>query len=163
MISVVVDDVGDYGAQVTSLDGIRGSIDWLEFSWSSLDLRSPKELVKVGQEIQILVIGFWTQEIGFSGSIRQLNQDENPWVGPSAPEVGKIFEGTVWRVCEWGVCLKYPGGIRAICVFSSEFPKNSVVVGEVVTAVVEKIEVGRLGEVERAVGDIRAKPISAIG
>jgi small subunit ribosomal protein S1 len=68
--------IADYGAFIEIMPGIEGLIHVSEMSWSQ-HLRSPQEFLKVGQEIEGVILTLDREERKMSLGIKQLTPD--PW------------------------------------------------------------------------------------
>ena len=81
VVNAVVTAVGSYGAYVQTEDGQDGFLHWPEISWIEFDCdpRMPEDILKIGQKIKLKVYGF-RADGKFSGSIRQLDEDGDPWL-----------------------------------------------------------------------------------
>jgi len=69
--------VADYGAFLEIANGIEGLIHVSEMSWSQ-HLRNPQDFMKVGDEVEAVVLTLDKEERKMSLGIKQLSPD--PWV-----------------------------------------------------------------------------------
>ena len=68
--------IADYGAFVEVAEGVEGLVHVSEMSWST-HLRSAQDFVKVGDEVEAVVLTLDKEERKMSLGIKQLTQD--PW------------------------------------------------------------------------------------
>nr|MCU0320153.1 S1 RNA-binding domain-containing protein [Flavobacteriales bacterium] len=69
--------ITDYGAFVEVAPGVEGLLHVSEMSWSQ-HLRSPKDFLKEGQEIDCVILNIDREERKMSLGMKQLSQD--PWM-----------------------------------------------------------------------------------
>ena len=69
--------ITDYGAFVEVAPGVEGLLHVSEMSWSQ-HLRSPKDFLKEGQEIECVILNIDREERKMSLGMKQLTQD--PWI-----------------------------------------------------------------------------------
>ena len=141
VVNAVVTAVGSYGAYVQTEDGQDGFLHWPEISWIEFDCdpRMPEDILKIGQKIKLKVYGF-RADGKFSGSIRQLEEDGDPWLKISTEQVGSYVDCEILKVCEWGLIVRHPVNISVWCRFSSGESKTGYAVGEMVGITIEAID-----------------------
>ncbi|AFL86285.1 ribosomal protein S1 [Belliella baltica DSM 15883] len=107
-------NVADYGAFLELAPGVEGLIHVSEMSWSQ-HLRNPADFVKVGDEIQAVVLTLDKDERKMSLGIKQLTED--PWTkGDMAAKyaVGTKHKGVVRNLTNFGLFLELEEGIDGL-------------------------------------------------
>ncbi len=107
-------NVADYGAFLELAPGVEGLIHVSEMSWSQ-HLRNPADFVKVGDEIQAVVLTLDKDERKMSLGIKQLTED--PWTkGDMATKygVGTKHKGVVRNLTNFGLFLELEEGIDGL-------------------------------------------------
>lgn len=101
-----------YGAFVELEDGVEGLIHVTEMSWTK-KITKPSEILKIGQEIEAVVIGIQKEEQKIALGLRQL--EENPWeeIIHKYP-VGAIVKGTVQNLTNYGAFVEIEKGIHGM-------------------------------------------------
>jgi small subunit ribosomal protein S1 len=137
-----VTSLSDFGAFV-DLGGADGLVHLSELAWHQVN--HPSEVVKVGDEVDVLVLGIDRERLKVSLSIRRTQPE--PWA--TAAErypVGSLVTGTVARLTTFGAFVRLEDGIEGL-VHISELsdrhvvhPRNVVQEGDVVTARVLRVE-----------------------
>ena len=107
-------NVADYGAFLEIMPGVEGLIHVSEMSWSQ-HLRNPQDFIKVGDEIEAMVINIDREERKMSLGIKQLTED--PWtrqelLSKYAP--GTVHTGTVRNLTNFGLFLELEEGIDGL-------------------------------------------------
>ena len=104
--------VADYGAFIEIKPGVEGLVHVSEMSWSS-HLRNPSEYLKVGEEIEALVLSLDRNEHKMSLGIKQLNTD--PWINISEKyPLGSKHSGVVKNLTSYGLFLELEEGIDGL-------------------------------------------------
>ena len=104
--------VADYGAFVEVRPGVEGLVHVSEMSWSS-HLRNPSEYLKVGEEVEALVLALDRAEHKMSLGIKQLTQD--PWVNiEERYTLGSKHSGVVKNLTSYGLFLELEEGIDGL-------------------------------------------------
>ena len=103
-----ITNIVDYGAFVELEPGVEGLVHISEMSWTR-KLRHPSQMVRVGDEVDVVIIGVDEDKKRVSLGMKQVKP--NPWdiVREKYPE-GTIIEGTIKNITEFGMFL----GIEAI-------------------------------------------------
>ncbi len=98
-----------YGAFVEIEEGVEGLVHVTEMSWTKR-ITKPSELLKVGDEVEAVVLGIQKDEEKISLGIRQL--DPNPWdmVVHNYP-VGAHVHGKVRNITTYGAFVELEEGI----------------------------------------------------
>ena len=104
--------VADYGAFIEIASGVEGLIHVSEMSWSS-HLRNPSDFLKVGDEIDAVILTLDKEERKMSLGIKQLTPD--PW-GTIATkyQVGTRHKGVVKNLTNYGLFLELEEGIDGL-------------------------------------------------
>lgn len=104
--------VADYGAFIEIASGVEGLIHVSEMSWSS-HLRNPSDFLKVGDEIEAVILTLDKEERKMSLGIKQLTPD--PW-GTIATkyQVGSKHKGVVKNLTNYGLFLELEEGIDGL-------------------------------------------------
>src|SRR4051812_2836074 len=107
-------NVADYGAFLELLPGVEGLIHVSEMSWSQ-HLRNPQDFIKVGDEIDAVVLTIDRDERKMSLGIKQLTTD--PWTRPDVLTkyaVGTTHTGIVRNLTNFGLFLELEEGIDGL-------------------------------------------------
>ncbi len=107
-------NVADYGAFLEIIPGVEGLIHVSEMSWSQ-HLRNPQDFIKVGDELNAVVLTIDRNERKMSLGIKQLTED--PWTKTDllvkyAP--GTIHKGIVRNLTNFGLFLELEAGIDGL-------------------------------------------------
>lgn len=104
--------IADYGAFVEIAPGVEGLVHVSEMSWSQ-HLRSPHEFLKVGDEIDAVILTLDREERKMSLGLKQLKPD--PWVAVSAKyPVGSKHTASVKNFQNFGVFVELEEGIDGL-------------------------------------------------
>jgi len=104
--------VADYGAFIEITNGVEGLVHVSEMSWSS-HLRNPSEYLKVGEEVEALVLNLNRNEHKMSLGIKQLTPD--PWVTiDNKYALGTKHSGVVKNLTSYGLFLELEEGIDGL-------------------------------------------------
>ncbi len=105
-----VSSICDFGAFV-DIGGADGLVHLSELSWSRV--RHPSEVLKVGQEIDVYVLGINAQEKKIALSIKRTQAE--PWSRVAANyEVGQLVRGTVTQLANFGAFARIEDGIEGL-------------------------------------------------
>ncbi|MCU0367992.1 MAG: 30S ribosomal protein S1 [Cyclobacteriaceae bacterium] len=107
-------NVADYGAFLEIQPGVEGLIHVSEMSWSQ-HLRNPQDFIKVGDELEAVVLTIDREERKMSLGIKQLTED--PWtrqdvLGKYA--VGTRHKGIVRNLTNFGLFIELEEGIDGL-------------------------------------------------
>jgi small subunit ribosomal protein S1 len=137
-----VTSLADFGAFV-NIEGADGLVHLSEISWERID--HPKEVLKVGQEVRVKVIGVDRERKRIGLSIRQLQDD--PWMKKlEGIKEGQLIEGTITHLTKFGAFARLAEDLEGLIHISElseqrvAHPKEVVHEGDVVTLRVIKIE-----------------------
>jgi small subunit ribosomal protein S1 len=107
-------NVADYGAFLELQPGVEGLIHVSEMSWSQ-HLRNPQDFMKVGDEVQAVVLTLDRDERKMSLGIKQLTED--PWTRQdvlSKYAVGTKHKGIVRNLTNFGLFIELEEGIDGL-------------------------------------------------
>ena len=108
--------LADYGAFVEVVEGVEGLVHVSEMSWST-HLRSAQDFVKVGDEVEAVVLSLDREERKMSLGIKQLSND--PWTDiTSKYPVGSKHKGTVRNFTNFGIFVELEEGIDGLVYIS---------------------------------------------
>jgi small subunit ribosomal protein S1 len=107
-------NVADYGAFLELQSGVEGLIHVSEMSWSQ-HLRNPQDFLKVGDEVEAVVLTLDRDERKMSLGIKQLTED--PWTRQdvlSKYAVGTKHKGIVRNLTNFGLFIELEEGIDGL-------------------------------------------------
>ncbi|RIV27624.1 30S ribosomal protein S1 [Fibrisoma montanum] len=141
-------NVADYGAFLEIMPGVEGLIHVSEMSWSQ-HLRNPQEFLKVGDEVEAVVLTLDRNDRKMSLGIKQLTED--PWTRPELRAkyaVGTRHKGVVRNLTNFGLFLELEEGIDGLVHVSDlswtkkiKHPSDFIKVGEDLEVVVLELDV----------------------
>jgi len=104
--------VADFGAFVELEKGVEGLVHLSEMSWSK-KVRKPSDVVKPGDEVEVVVLGVNQADRRISLGLKQALGD--PWadVGQRFP-VGSTVEGTVISIQKFGAFVQLAEGVEGM-------------------------------------------------
>ncbi len=137
--------MADYGAFVEIAAGVEGLIHVSEMSWSQ-HLRSAQDFLKVGDEVDAMVLTLDRDERKMSLGIKQLKAD--PWEGIEEKyAVGSKHSATVRNFTNFGVFVEIEEGIDGLIHISDlswtkkiKHPAEFTAIGESIDVVVLEID-----------------------
>lgn len=104
--------VADYGAFLEIAPGVEGLIHVSEMSWSQ-HLRNPQDFMKVGDEIEAVILTLDKEERKMSLGIKQLYPD--PWVNIEEKYgVGSKHTGVVRNLTNYGLFVELEEGVDGL-------------------------------------------------
>lgn len=137
-----VSSLCDFGAFV-DLGGADGLVHLSELAWHQV--RHPSEVVQVGQEVDVQVLGVDREKRKVSLSLRRTQPE--PWTTASEHyPVGSLVTGRVVRLANFGAFIRLEDGIEGLIHVSElsdrhvPHPRNVVQEGDVVLARVLRVE-----------------------
>ena len=137
-----VTSLADFGAFV-NINGADGLVHLSELSWERLG--HPREILEVGQEVQVKVINVDREKKRIGLSMRALQDD--PWKSRVEKySVGQLVEGTITRLTKFGAFARLEGDIEGLIHISElsenrvEHPKEVLKEGETKTLRVIRID-----------------------
>jgi small subunit ribosomal protein S1 len=137
--------VTDYGAFVELEPGVEGLIHISEMTWSRR-MKHPAKVVKVGDNVEAVVLEVKSKERRVSLGIKQLEPD--PWTTvASRYSVGSVVEGRVRKLTDFGVFIEIEEGIDGLVHISDlswtkrvKHPSEVLKKGQLVQAVILHID-----------------------
>ncbi|MEG1617168.1 MAG: 30S ribosomal protein S1 [Bacteroidales bacterium] len=104
--------MADYGAFIEIAPGVEGLIHVSEMSWSQ-HLRSAQDLMKVGEEVEAVILTLDREERKMSLGIKQLKQD--PWENIETKyAVGSKHTAKVRNFTNFGVFVEIEDGVDGL-------------------------------------------------
>jgi len=141
-------NVADYGAFLELQPGVEGLIHVSEMSWSQ-HLRNPQDFLKVGDEIESVVLTIDRAERKMSLGIKQMTED--PWNNKDINgkyAVGTKHKGLVRNLTNFGLFVELEEGIDGLVHVSDlswtkkiKHPSEFVKVGESLDVIVLELDV----------------------
>jgi len=137
--------LADYGAFVEIEEGIEGLVHVSEMSWTR-KVRHPSQILKVGDEIDAMVMNTDTTNKRISLGLKQV--EPNPWdvIGERYP-VGTTIEGRIKNITDFGIFIGIDEGIDGLVHISDiswtkriKHPSELYKKGQTVQAVVLNID-----------------------
>ncbi|MDD3064943.1 MAG: S1 RNA-binding domain-containing protein [Endomicrobiaceae bacterium] len=104
----IVKNIMPFGAFVKLPEGIEGLIHISNFSWTK-GVKHPENIVKKGDEVEVMVLSVNTQNEEIALSLKHLSQD--PY---KKYKQGTAVKGKVKRVLEFGAFVEIEEGIEAL-------------------------------------------------
>src|SRR5690625_1683955 len=138
--------IADYGAFIEVSPGVEGLIHVSEMSWST-HLRSAQDFVKVGDEIEAVILTLDRDDRKMSLGIKQLTPD--PWTDiTSKYPVGSRHEGIVRNFTNFGVFVELEEGIDGLIYISDlswtekvKHPSEFTNIGDTLEVIVLELDV----------------------
>lgn len=105
-------NIADYGAFLEIAPGVEGLIHVSEMSWSQ-HLRNPQDFMKMGDEMEAVILTLDKEERKMSLGIKQLKAD--PWVSISDKyPVGSKHKGFVRNMTNYGLFVELEEGVDGL-------------------------------------------------
>lgn len=130
-------NVADYGAFLEIMPGVEGLIHVSEMSWSQ-HLRNPSDFIKIGDELETVVLTLERDQRKMSLGIKQLSED--PWTKADVLTqyaIGTTHTGVVRNLTNFGLFIELEEGIDGLVHVSDlswtkkiKHPSEFVKVGE---------------------------------
>ncbi|WP_394973240.1 30S ribosomal protein S1 [uncultured Croceitalea sp.] len=138
--------IADYGAFIEVAEGVEGLIHVSEMSWST-HLRSAQDFVKVGDEVEAVVLTLDREDRKMSLGIKQMTPD--PWTDITTKyPVGSKHKGIVRNFTNFGVFVEMEEGIDGLIYISDlswtkkiKHPSEFVNVGDTLEVEVLELDV----------------------
>ena len=138
--------IADYGAFIEIEDGVEGLIHVSEMSWST-HLRSAQDFVKVGDEVEAVILTLDRETRKMSLGIKQLSQD--PWTDiTSKYPIQSKHSGIVRNFTNFGVFIELEEGIDGLVYISDlswtkkvKHPSEILTVGDTIEVIVLELDV----------------------
>lgn len=137
--------VTDYGAFVELEPGVEGLIHISEMTWSRR-MKHPSKVVKVGDQIEGVVLDVKPSERRISLGIKQLEPD--PWTTVADRySVGSVVEGRVRKLMDFGAFVEIEEGVDGLVHVSDlswtkrvKHPSEMLKKGQLIQAVILSID-----------------------
>jgi small subunit ribosomal protein S1 len=137
--------VTDYGAFVELEAGVEGLIHISEMTWSRR-MKHPAKVVKVGDNVEAVVLDVRPKDRRVSLGIKQLEAD--PWTTVADRySIGSVVEGRVRKLTDFGVFIEIEEGIDGLVHISDlswtkrvKHPSEVLKKGQLVQAVILNID-----------------------
>lgn len=137
--------IKDYGAFLELEAGVEGLIHISEMTWSRR-MKHPSKVVKVGDDVECVVLEVKPSERRISLGIKQLEPD--PWTTVDQRySIGSVVEGRVRKLTDFGAFIEIEEGIDGLVHVSDlswtkriQHPSEVLKKGQVVQAVVLQID-----------------------
>jgi ribosomal protein S1 len=139
--SGVVSSIKDFGAFV-NIGGAEGLVHISELSWSRVN--HPSEMLKVGDNVQVFVLGVDREHNKISLGMKQLQPD--PWVNVMERfKIGQVVKGKITRLVSFGAFIQLEKDVEGLIHISElsydhiEKAEEAVKPGQEVTAKIIKL------------------------
>ncbi|MBV8897675.1 MAG: 30S ribosomal protein S1 [Acidobacteriaceae bacterium] len=137
--------VTDYGAFVELEPGVEGLIHISEMTWSRR-MKHPSKVVKIGDNVEAVVLDVRAKDRRVSLGIKQLEPD--PWTTVADRySIGSVVEGRVRKLTDFGVFIEIEEGIDGLVHISDlswtkrvKHPSEVLKKGQLVQAVILNID-----------------------
>jgi len=135
----------DYGAFIEIEPGVEGLIHISEMTWSRR-MKHPTKVVKVGDQVEAVVLEVKQKDRRVSLGIKQLEAD--PWTTVADRySIGSVVEGRVRKLTDFGAFLEIEDGVDGLVHVSDlswtkhvKHPSEAVKKGQVMQAVILNID-----------------------
>jgi len=134
--------ISNFGAFV-DLGGADGLVHISELSWEPV--RTPDEIVRVGQELDVYVLKVDRESLKIGLSLRRLQPE--PWETVNEKfHVGQVVKGTITKLANFGAFARIGGGIEGLIHISElstqvvKHPRDVISEGEEVDVCIIRIE-----------------------
>jgi len=118
----IIRNITNFGVFVELEPGVDGLIHISDLSWTK-KMRHPGEMVKKGEEIEVMVIGVDSENRRISLGVKQLA--ENPWDNfESTYHVGTLVSGKVSKISEKSLQIELPYGLEGFVPGNQLVEKN---------------------------------------
>src|SRR5271165_2782480 len=137
--------VTDYGAFIELEPGVEGLIHISEMTWSRR-MKHPTKVVKVGDQVEAVVLEVRSKDRRVSLGIKQLEPD--PWTTVAERySIGSVIEGRVRKLTDFGAFIEIEEGIDGLVHISDlswtkriKHPSETLKKGQLVQAVILNID-----------------------
>ena len=138
--------LADYGAFVEIVDGVEGLVHVSEMSWST-HLRSAQDFVKVGDEVEAIILTLDREERKMSLGIKQLSSD--PWTDiTNKYPIDSKHKGKIRNFTNFGVFVELEEGIDGLIYISDlswtkkiKHPSELFSIGDKIDVIVLELDV----------------------
>jgi small subunit ribosomal protein S1 len=138
--------LADYGAFIEIADGVEGLVHVSEMSWST-HLRSAQDFVKIGDEVEVIILTLDREERKMSLGIKQLTSD--PWTDiTNKYPIKSKHNGKIRNFTNFGVFVELEEGIDGLIYISDlswtkkiKHPSELFTIGDKVDVIVLELDV----------------------
>ena len=138
--------LADYGAFIEIADGVEGLVHVSEMSWST-HLRSAQDFVKVGDEVEVIILTLDREERKMSLGIKQLTSD--PWTDiTNKYPIESKHSGKIRNFTNFGVFVELEEGIDGLIYISDlswtkkiKHPSELFSIGDKIDVIVLELDV----------------------
>jgi len=138
--------IADYGAFIEIEEGVEGLVHVSEMSWST-HLRSAQDFVKVGDEVEAVILTLDRESRKMSLGIKQITPD--PWTDiTSKYPIGSKHSGLVRNFTNFGVFVELEEGIDGLVYISDlswtkkvKHPSEVLTLGDNIDVIVLELDV----------------------
>jgi len=138
--------IADYGAFVEIEEGVEGLVHVSEMSWST-HLRSAQDFVKVGDDVEAVILTLDRESRKMSLGIKQITPD--PWTDiTSKYPIGSKHSGLVRNFTNFGVFIELEEGIDGLVYISDlswtkkvKHPSEVLTLGDKIDVIVLELDV----------------------
>lgn len=104
--------LADFGAFVEVAPGLEGLVHVTELSWTAR-IHHPKEVLELGQDVRVKIIGIDTDNKRLSLSIKQL--EKNPWEELAENlSVGDVVSGPIRNITDFGLFVEVAPAVEGL-------------------------------------------------
>jgi len=140
--------LADFGAFINLAPGVDGLVHVSEMSWSK-KVRKPSDLLKVGDAVEVVVLGVNTSEKRISLGLKQALGD--PWEAAQQRfPVGSIVEAPITNLANFGAFVDLGEGVEGMIHVGDitrekriEHPKDVLKAGQIIKAQVQEFDKDR--------------------
>ena len=138
--------IADYGAFIEIEEGVEGLVNVSEMSWST-HLRSAQDFVKVGDEVEAVILTLDRESRKMSLGVKQITPD--PWTDiTSKYPIGSKHSGLVRNFTNFGVFVELEEGIDGLVYISDlswtkkvKHPSEVLTLGDSIDVIVLELDV----------------------
>ncbi len=122
-IKGVISNITDFGIFVQLMPGIDGLVHISDLSWTE-HIEHPADIYKRGSEVEAVILSIDKENKKVSLGIKHLSDD--PWnkIEDEYP-VGKIIDGIISKITNFGAFVKLPSGIEGLVHISEYADKGT--------------------------------------
>jgi len=138
----IVSSIKKFGAFIDLGQGVEGLVHISEMSWKRIV--KPSDILKVGDTVEVFVLGVDNENKKISLGMKQLQQD--PWVNVDKKyKVGQLVTGKICRLVSFGAFVELENGLEGLIHISElsdkkiEKPEEVVKEGNLVQAKILRI------------------------
>lgn len=128
-IKGVISNITDFGIFVQLMPGIDGLVHISDLSWTE-HIEHPADIYKRGSEVEAVILSMDKDNKKVSLGVKHLSDD--PWkkIEDEYP-VGKIIDGVISKITNFGAFVKLPSGIEGLVHISEYADKGTEKLDEI--------------------------------